>query len=132
MNKKTLETNREIIDSAHNILYLEPTMKSNNFFNSVYKLVALIPPGKVMTYGQIGRVLDSPYSAKVVGFAMSAVPAGSNLPCHRVVNRLGEMAAGPMFGGADAQRELLRAEGVAFLPNGRVNLEESRFEPDED
>ena len=106
-------------------------MKSSSFFNAVYELVALIPPGKVMTYGQIGQVLDSPYSAKVVGFAMSSAPDALHLPCHRVVNRLGEMAPGLIFGGPQTQRELLRDEGVVFLPNGKIDLALARFEPDE-
>lgn len=107
-------------------------MKSSGFFNAVYKLVALIPPGKVMTYGQIARVLDSPYSAKVVGYAMSSAPAALHLPCHRVVNRLGEMAPGFIFGGRQSQRELLQAEGAPFLPNGRIDLALALFNPDED
>lgn len=93
-----------------------------NFFDRVYALVAIIPEGKVMTYGQIASVLESRYSAKLVGFAMSAAPQGRGLPCHRVVNRKGEMAAGLIFGGAERQRGLLRSEGVAFLPDGRADL----------
>ena len=93
-----------------------------NFFDRVYALVAAIPEGKVMTYGQIASVLESRYSAKLVGFAMSAAPQGGGLPCHRVVNRKGEMAPGLIFGGADRQRGLLEAEGAAFLPDGRIDL----------
>lgn len=97
-------------------------MKNDGFFAAVYRLVASIPPGKVMTYGQIARELHSPYSAKLVGFAMSSAPEHLRLPCHRVINRLGEMAHGDMFGGQQAQRQELQAEGVPFLPNGRINL----------
>lgn len=99
----------------------------NNFFNQVYELVALIPPGKVMTYGQIARELNSSYSAQLVGFAMSAAPKALNLPCHRVVNRLGEMAGNLAFGGAQAQRQLLASEGTPFLENGRVDLAKAIF-----
>lgn len=98
----------------------------SGFFTQVHALVAKIPPGKVMTYGQIAQWLDSPYSAKLVGFAMSAAPDG--LPCHRVVNRKGEMAGGLLFGGAAAQRGLLEAEGVPFLPDGRIDLDKARYE----
>ncbi len=103
--------------------------KNNAFFNQVYELVARIPPGRVMTYGQIARVLESAYSAKIVGYAMSRAPEVLDLPCHRVVNRLGEMAKGPMFGGEDSQRAKLKKEGVKFKRDGRINLEKSLFQP---
>ena len=109
-------------------------MAKTNFFTRIYALVDTIPKGKVMTYGQIATVLESRFSAKVVGFAMSAAPTERNLPCHRVVNRKGEMSPGLIFGGAATQRERLRAEGVEFLQDGRINLTASLWyeaaEPD--
>lgn len=102
--------------------------KSSGFFAEVHKLVGEIPPGKVMTYGQIARMLEGGYSPKLVGFAMHAAPPG--LPCHRVVNRLGEMAGRGMFGGEEAQRALLISEGVPFLSNGRIELAKALYEPD--
>ena len=104
-------------------------MSGKSFFERVYALVALIPAGKIMTYGQIARALGGVYSARLVGFAMSSAPEGAALPCHRVVNRLGEMAPGAVFGGEERQRGLLQAEGAAFLPNGRVDVHLARFEP---
>lgn len=101
--------------------------KSSGFFAAVHELVASIPPGKVMTYGQIARVLEGGYSPKLVGFAMHSAPDG--LPCHRVVNRLGEMAGRGLFGGEEAQRARLLAEGVPFLPDGRIDLERALYEP---
>lgn len=95
------------------------------FFAMVHDLVATIPPGKVMTYGQIARRLGGFYSGRTVGFAMRAAPGERGLPCHRVVNRLGEMAPGLIFGGADVQRKRLRREGVKFLPDGRIDLGKS-------
>ena len=100
---------------------------SGEFFRSVYAIVADIPRGTVMTYGQIAMLLDNVCSARYVGFAMSAAPPG--LPCHRVVNRAGEMAPHGIFGGEDKQRELLRSEGVIFKKNGRVDMAISLFRP---
>ncbi|CAK7009488.1 MAG: DNA base-flipping protein [Desulfovibrio sp.] len=97
------------------------------FFDKVYAVVEQIPPGNVMTYGQISDVLDNMCSARYVGYAMASAPALLGLPCHRVVNRLGEMAGGGIFGGAAAQRSLLEAEGVTFKPNGRVDLDASLY-----
>ncbi len=103
---------------------------AKGFFQQVYALTALIPAGKIMTYGQMARVLGGVYSAKLVGFAMSSAPEG--LPCHRVVNRLGEMAPRDIFGGEAQQRTRLREEGVPILPDGRVNVARARFEPAEE
>lgn len=95
--------------------------KEAPFFSRVYALVETIPAGKVMTYGQISRLLDNTCSARYVGYAMASAPKG--LPCHRVVNRLGEMAKGTMFGGATCQRKLLEKEGAIFKANGCLDLE---------
>lgn len=98
------------------------------FFESVYRLVAQIPEGRVMTYGQIADLLGRA-SARYVGYAMRAAPADRRLPCHRVLNRKGEMAPGLAFGGADIQRAALEAEGVGFDQKGRVNLEQCLWRP---
>lgn len=100
------------------------------FFQAVWGLVANIPPGKVMTYGQISRCLDNACSARYVGYAMASAPEKRGLPCHRVVNRLGEMAPGMTFGGADSQRALLEFEGVVFTARGRVDLALSLYHPE--
>ena len=102
----------------------------SGFFERVWELVAAIPPGKVMTYGQISRCLDGACSARYVGYAMASAPAARNLPCHRVVNRLGEMAPEGAFGGPGRQRALLEAEGVPFKANGRIDLVLCLHEPD--
>lgn len=92
------------------------------FFQRVYDVVATIPRGKVMTYGQIARRLGGFPTGRSVGYAMAAAPAERKLPCHRVVNAKGEMAPGLVFGGAEAQRRLLEKEGVPFRPDGRIDL----------
>lgn len=105
---------------------------SDGFFQKVYGLVAAIPAGKVMTYGQIAKRLGGFYSGRTVGFAMRAAPGDRGLPCHRVVNKQGTMAPGYCFGGAASQRRLLRSEGVRFHRDGSVNMEKSllRFPDD--
>ena len=106
---------------------METRCDEKSFFQKVYAVVADIPVGYVMTYGQIAMLLGSVYSAKIVGFAMSSAPAGRNLPCHRVVNKAGEMTKGGSFGGPERQREMLEAEGVLFTKNGRVDMQASLF-----
>lgn len=95
----------------------------NEFFSEVYKIVAKIPEGKVATYGQIAMMLGSPRGARTVGWAMKAAPRELKLPCHRVVNRLGELSPDYVFGASELQRAILEDEGVKFKKDGRINLE---------
>lgn len=92
-----------------------------SFFNDVYVVVKDIPPGKVATYGQIARLLGNPRMARQVGWAMAACPE-NHTPCHRVLNRFGACCKGFAFGGEEVQRALLEAEGIAFGPDGCVDL----------
>jgi len=99
------------------------------FFGEVYRIAAGIPTGKVATYGQIAAMLASPRSARVVGWAMRACPEGLNIPCHRVVNKAGELAPDHVFGGAEVQRAYLLAEGVTFLDDGRIDMKRCMWMP---
>lgn len=90
-------------------------------FQRIYHIVAQVPPGRVVTYGQIAAWLDLPRGARTVGWAMWEAPAGMNLPCHRVVSKNGDLAPAHVFGGR--QRALLEAEGVLFTDDGRVVME---------
>ena len=96
----------------------------DSFFEEVYQIVARIPCGRVMSYGQIARALDRPRSARMVGWAMRRSPEG--LPWHRVIKADGTIAGGVL---PDLARQLLMEEGVPFLDDGRVDMEESRWEP---
>ena len=75
-----------------------------------------------VSYGMIAAKAGNPRWSRVVGYALHANPEPGVIPCHRVVNRFGCLAPAFAFGGEDAQRALLEAEGVSFLPDGRVNL----------
>ena len=99
-------------------------------FARIYEIVKRIPKGKVATYGQIALYSGNPRWSQVVGFALHSNPDPDNIPCHRVVNRFGNVADAFKFGGGNRQRELLESEGVEFLPDGRVNLEKSLWSGD--
>ncbi len=92
------------------------------FYDQVYALVARIPYGKVVSYGQIARMMGMPRTARQVGWAMRHCP--DHLPWQRVV-----MADGSITGGlyAGIRRGMLEAEGVPFLPDGRVNMAACRW-----
>ncbi|OZG65016.1 cysteine methyltransferase [Bifidobacterium hapali] len=89
---------------------------TGTFNQRVYDVVRAIPAGKVATYGQIAALAGRPRNARFVGFALHANPEPGVIPCHRVVFRDGSLAPGFAFGGPDAQRALLEAEGVRFIP----------------
>lgn len=95
---------------------------TSKFYQNIYKIVSKIPVGNVATYGQIAMLAGSPRAARQVGFAMAKVSDEQELPCHRVVNRLGELAPEYVFGDKKYQKMLLEAEGITFLSEGRIDL----------
>ena len=97
-------------------------IKAEGFFQRVYVLVAQIPRGKVATYGQIAALLGQSRNARVVGWAMKAVPENLKLPCHRVVNKFGELSPNYAFGDKSVQRGILEYEGITFLKDGKINM----------
>jgi len=102
--------------------------KKEDFFDRVFKVVALIPYGKVTTYGAIAEYCGIKSSARTVGWALNSA-AGSPLPCHRVVNRLGELTGKIHFGSPDLMEDLLRSEGIEFDKNGRVEMDKYFWRP---
>ena len=100
-----------------------------DFFERVWDVVAQIPPGKVATYGDIAEHLGARSAARTVGWALNAA-AGSDLPCHRVVNRVGALTGKRHFEGPHVMEERLRSEGVTFTADGRVVLAQHRWFPE--
>lgn len=105
---------------------MEPTGKEG-FFERVYQMVEQVPEGMVATYGQIAKLVGEPRRARYVGYALHVNPRPGIIPCHRIVFADGRLAPGFAFGGPEAQRELLEAEGVSFLTDGRVDLAANRW-----
>ena len=97
-------------------------MERTGFFEQVYEVVQQIPAGMVATYGQVARLAGNPRNARFVGFALHANPKPGIIPCHRVVFADGRICEGFAFGGPEAQRQLLEAEGVPFLDATHVDL----------
>lgn len=94
----------------------------NPFFKQVYDIVAQIPYGKVVSYGQIAWMLGQPQSSRAVGFAMRCCP--EDLPWQRVVMKDGTISGGQH---SNIRRAILESEGVSFLPDGRVDMESCRW-----
>lgn len=102
-----------------------------SFFTQVYQQVKRIPRGSVATYGMIAALCGNPRMARQVGWALHANPEPGIIPCHRVVNRLGSLCRGFAFGGLDAQKALLEAEGIEVDADGIVNLTDFLWQPED-
>ena len=91
-------------------------------FEQIYEVVKQIPKGNVATYGQVAALAGNRRWARVVGYALHANPDPEHIPCHRVVNCMGEVSRAFAFGGENRQVQLLEAEGVEFV-DGKVDLQ---------
>jgi methylated-DNA-protein-cysteine methyltransferase-like protein len=105
--------------------------KYGKVFEKIYRMVCRIPRGRVMTYGQIARLLEDRYSPRLVGWAMHATPQDKrNIPWHRVVNSKGGISTGRVIiQQPDLQRLLLEAEGVHFDERGHCDLSAYQWSP---
>ena len=95
-------------------------------FELIYDVVKQIPKGKVATYGQVASLAGNKRWSRVVGYALHSNPDPETIPCHRVVNRFGEVSKAFAFGGENRQITLLQNEGVGFV-EGRVDLEKYQW-----
>lgn len=96
----------------------------------IYAVVRRIPRGRVATYGQIASLAGLGGHARQVGYALSALPDGTRVPWHRVINARGEVSLrSGLDGGGEQQRRLLETEGVRFNEHGRVWLSRFRWRP---
>ena len=94
-----------------------PEIDKETFYKDVYSVVKEIPFGKVLSYGEIARLIGWSQHSRMVGKAMSQVPTASELPCHRVVSSQGKTVPG-----WEEHQKLLEKEGVIFSKSGCVNM----------
>lgn len=95
----------------------------------IYAIVRHIPRGRVATYGQVASLAGMGRNARLVGYALHAIPEYSAVPWHRVINAKGEISLPPEGGGDLTQRLLLEREGVEFNARGRVDLKVFGWKP---
>src|SRR3982750_1128787 len=98
-----------------------------DFNKRVYALVATIPKGKVMTYGQIAALCGAAWAAWEVGQIAHTGPV--DLPWQRVVNKQGGLAAGWPGGGRATHKALLDAEGVDVSDDYTVDVKGLLWNP---
>ncbi|MBU0657118.1 MAG: MGMT family protein [Gammaproteobacteria bacterium] len=106
-------------------------MNSMSKHQRIYAIVRQIPPGCVSTYGDVATLAGLPGHARLVGYALHALPEFSDVPWQRVINAKGAISLGRAYpGGELRQRHLLEAEGVEFDANGKVELKRFRWRPE--
>ena len=100
------------------------------FDQRVWQAVALIPQGKLATYGQIAELIGAYGCARRVGWALRRLPLPSDIPWHRVVNARGCISLSLSREGSDwMQRDLLLLEGIPVDAEGRLPLARYRWYP---
>lgn len=99
-------------------------------YERIYAEVRKVPRGRVATYGQIARIIGD-CGARQVGYAMAALPDGTDVPWQRVINSKGEVSLRSASDGHNMQRWLLEDEGIEFGLHGRIDLRRYGWEPDE-
>lgn len=103
--------------------------KNKDFFEQVYQVVRLIPKGRVTSYGAIANYLSVKSAARMVGWAMNASHIHSNIPAHRVVNRIGLLTGQHHFETPNRMQELLVSEGVKVENNQVIDFTERFWDP---
>ena len=100
----------------------------DDYEQQLYAWLAQIPSGRVVTYGQLARLIGRPNGARWVGRQLGRLPPGSSLPWHRVLNASGGSSLPLDAGGSNRQLRLLQREGVLVV-DGRVSLARFRWQP---
>jgi len=95
----------------------------------IWKTVAIIPAGKVASYGQIADLAGLPGRARLVGRALGLTPKSLSLPWYRVLKSNGQLAFNKDSQYAERQKEFLQQEDVVVI-NNRVNLKKFGWLPD--
>jgi methylated-DNA-protein-cysteine methyltransferase-like protein len=96
----------------------------------IYRVVCLIPEGKVATYGQIAKLAGLEGRARRVGYALRTLGDARQVPWHRVVNARGQISRRGREGASEQTQYLrLRAEGIQFRRNGRLSLSAYSWRP---
>lgn len=99
----------------------ERSQNGPRLYERIYAAVRQIPVGRVATYGQIARLVGG-CSAQMVGFALAALPNGSDVPWQRVINAKGKISPRGIGFGSLIQRTLLEEEGIVFMRDEIIDL----------
>lgn len=102
-------------------------MTKMNTFKKIREVVKQIPRGKVSTYGSVANAVGRK-DARLVGWAVYG-NQDKTIPCHRVVQKNGELAKKFSLGGWQEQKKRLKKEGITFNRQKQVNLKKHFWQP---
>jgi methylated-DNA-protein-cysteine methyltransferase-like protein len=105
--------------------------KETTKYDRIYRMVKSIPKGRVATYGQISSLAGLYGQARLVGYALAALPDGSSVPWHRVINSKGLVSKRGEPHSENLQRLMLESEGVLFDDLGKVSLDLFLWKPED-
>ena len=94
----------------------------DDYTQAVIEVIKRIPPGKVCTYGRIGRLAGKANGARQIAWILHSSSRRHRLPWHRVINAQGCISL-PQTGGYAEQKARLQAEGIVFDAADRIDLE---------
>lgn len=97
-------------------------MASDELKERFYTVLAAVPAGKVITYGQLAAQAGMPRKARWAGYLLRNLPSNTQLPWHRVVNAQGKVSFPAGSEAALRQIERLEDEGVEFNVHGIIDL----------
>lgn len=80
-------------------------------FEDIYHIIQSIPAGHVASYGQVAAAMGKPRGARLVGWALGALPRPHEVPWQRVINKQRRLSIVNPKVSAEVQKELLEQEG---------------------
>jgi methylated-DNA-[protein]-cysteine S-methyltransferase len=90
-----------------------------SFNEKCYEILRKVPKGKVTTYKEIAKKLNSK-AYRAVGNAMNKNPYAPEVPCHRVIKSDGEV--GGFESGTKNKIKMLKRENIE-IKNNKINLD---------
>jgi methylated-DNA-[protein]-cysteine S-methyltransferase len=93
-------------------------MQISEFHKRCYSLLKKVPKGKITTYKEIAKALNSK-AYRAVGQAMNKNPFAPRVPCHRVIQSNGTI--GGFATGQKNKIKLLKKEGI-IIKNNKIDL----------
>ena len=106
----------------------DPRATTAQRYARIWRVVAAVPAGHVVSYGQVAELAGIPRGARQVGRALGSAPQSMKLPWHRVVASTGRLALAAGSAGYRKQRARLLSEGVV-VRDGRVDMTRFRWQP---
>jgi len=102
-------------------LWQEPRQGIDPFCAAAREVIAVIPAGRVATYGQVAHLAGKPWGARQVAWILHSQAEKYGLPWQRVIGASGRISL-PSGRGLEEQRRLLRREGIKVSAEGKIDL----------